>query len=233
MSRVCRILYVHGMGGGGDSRIPSILREHLDADFREYVRRSSRPDAAQVAFDVVCRTYDFDPVVAQAQLSARAAGIRPDLVIGESMGAIHAVALRGCPHLFVSPSLNAPLFFQVMSRLVRVPGMTRFFNRHYRPREGDRQQLDFTPEKLAKWASVRASALENTTLRGSPDYFHAFFGTRDHYRRSGVVLIRSWRRYFGPGTWTLYRGSHFMEEEYVRNLLIPKIFSVLGLLPSS
>ena len=24
-----RILYIHGMGGGGDSRIPSILNEHM------------------------------------------------------------------------------------------------------------------------------------------------------------------------------------------------------------
>ena len=41
------ILYIHGMGGGADSRIPSILRECL-------------PSRLQV----VVRTYDFDPVTA-------------------------------------------------------------------------------------------------------------------------------------------------------------------------
>jgi len=84
-----KILYVHGMGGGGDSRIPSILRERLNAEY---------------AFQVICRTYDFDPEVAQRQLALWAQEVHPDLVIGESMGAVHAIALRGYPHIFVSPS---------------------------------------------------------------------------------------------------------------------------------
>jgi hypothetical protein len=209
-----KILYVHGMGGGGDSRIPSILRERLNAEY---------------AFQVICRTYDFDPEIAQRQLAGWAQEVHPDLVIGESMGAVHAIALRGYPHIFVSPSLNAPFFFRVMAGLARIPGMTRFFDWRYRPKEGDRQRLHFSPGVLRKWLKVRALALQNTTRNGSEDYFHAFFGSRDHYRRSGVVLIRTWRKYFGPGTWTVYRGSHFMEEEYVVSLLIPKIYSVLGL----
>ena len=39
------ILYIHGMGGGGDSRIPAILRETL----------------SEKGVNVVGRTYDFDP----------------------------------------------------------------------------------------------------------------------------------------------------------------------------
>ena len=89
------ILYVHGMGGGADSRIPSILKDILGS-----------------AIEVVIRTYDFDPEIAHAQISAWADEARPDLVIGESMGATHAIAVKGVPHLFVSPSLNAPLFFR-------------------------------------------------------------------------------------------------------------------------
>ncbi|MBQ5487095.1 MAG: hypothetical protein IIT69_06610 [Bacteroidales bacterium] len=46
------ILYVHGMGGGGDSRIPSILRDSLGSGFR-----------------VVIRTYDFNPQIARRQIS--------------------------------------------------------------------------------------------------------------------------------------------------------------------
>ena len=44
---VNNILYIHGMGGGGDSRIPSILREAL-----------------QDEAIVIVRTYDFDPEIA-------------------------------------------------------------------------------------------------------------------------------------------------------------------------
>ena len=204
------ILYVHGMGGGGDSRIPSILKELLGP-----------------GFEVVIRTYDFDPEVARGQISAWASEICPDLVIGESMGATHAVALKGVPHLFVSPSLNAPLFFNVLSSLAVIPGVTKFFDWYYKPKEGDRQKLHFDRKTLKKWKGVRREALINTPLNGSKDYFHAFFGTRDKFRRSGVVLVRTWRKYFGEGSWNMYDGSHFMEEEYIRTLLVPAILSLL------
>lgn len=205
------ILYVHGMGGGGDSRIPSILKDSLGP-----------------GISVVVRTYDFDPETARSQLAGWAAEVEPDLVIGESMGAIHAVALKGYPHLFVSPSLNAPIFFRVMAAIAWIPGVTRFFDWYYHPKEGDRQALHFDRKTLLKWPKVRREALENSTLKGSEDFFHAFFGTKDSYRRSGVVLVRTWRKYFGEGSWTIYDGTHFMEEEYIQSLLVPKILSLLA-----
>lgn len=170
------ILYVHGMGGGGDSRIPSILKDNLGPDF-----------------EVVIRTYDFDPEIAHDQLSAWAEEVHPDLVIGESMGATHAIALRGYPHLFVSPSLNAPRYFTALAWLTLIPGVTALFDRIYRPKPGDRQKLHFTYKPLKKWRRVLSDALRNTPRNGSEDCFHAFFGTRDHYRRSGVVSIRIWK----------------------------------------
>ena len=71
-------------------------------------------------------------------------------------------------------------------------------------------------------------ALENTTLSGSPDYFYAFFGTEDHYRRTGVVSIRTWKKYFGD-TFEIYEGTHFMEEEHVLGRLMPKILNALNI----
>ena len=210
MKEVKTILYVHGMGGGAESRIPSILKDILGPEY-----------------SIVIRTYDFDPEVASEQLASWAAEVSPDLVIGESMGAIHAVAIRGYPHLFVSPSLNAPVFFRALASLAWIPGVTRFFDWYYHPKPGDRQALHFARKTLLKWPGIRKKALLNTPLNGSEDYFYAFFGTRDKFRRSGVVLIRTWRKYFGEGSWTVYDGSHFMEEEYIRSLLVPKILSLL------
>lgn len=205
------ILYVHGMGGGGDSRIPSILKDIL-------------PEG----FVVVVRTYDFDPVAARSQIGSWAEEVKPDLVIGESMGATHAIALRGYPHILVSPSLNAPLFFRVIAAFAWIPGVTRYFDRRYRSKEGDRQALHFERKKLLKWKPVVREAMLNTPRNGSGDYFHAFFGKHDKFRRSGVVLVRTWRKYFGEGTWTVYDGTHFMEEEYIGSLLVPKILEVIG-----
>ena len=204
------ILYVHGMGGGRDSRIPSILKDLLGPGYSIFIR-----------------TYDFDPELATSQLAAWSSEVKPDLVIGESMGAIHAIALKGYPHLFVSPSLNAPIFFRVMAAIAWIPGVTKFFDWYYHPKAGDRQKLHFARKTLLKWPAIRRTALLNTPLNGSEDYFHAFFGTRDKFRRSGVVLVRTWRKYFGEGSWTIYEGSHFMEDEYIRTLLVPKILSLL------
>lgn len=198
------------MGGGGDSRIPSILKDLLGPGYSIFIR-----------------TYDFDPELATSQLAAWSSEVKPDLVIGESMGAIHAIALKGYPHLFVSPSLNAPIFFRVMAAIAWIPGVTKFFDWYYHPKAGDRQKLHFARKTLLKWPAIRRTALLNTPLNGSEDYFHAFFGTRDKFRRSGVVLVRTWRKYFGEGSWTIYEGSHFMEEEYIRTLLVPKILSLL------
>jgi hypothetical protein len=50
----------------------------------------------------------------------------------------------------------------------------------------------------------------------------------DHYRRTGVVSIRTWKKYFGE-TFEVYDGTHFMEENHVLERLVPKIVNVLSI----
>lgn len=207
------VLYIHGMGGGGDSRIPWLLRCAFEKEGR---------------INVVVRTYSFDPEVAAGQIALWVDELKPSLVIGESLGSLQALRVRGVPHLFVSPSLNAPLYLGGLAWLALIPGMTRLFDRIYRPKPGDRQVLHFDYRILRKYRAHRKAAMSNTTLAGSDDYFYAFFGTRDHYRRSGIVNIRTWRKYFGD-TFTEYEGTHFMEEEFVESLLVPKVLDVLDI----
>ena len=206
------LLYIHGMGGGSDSRIPSILRAAL----------------TRYGLDVHVRTYDFDPELASVQIGAWVEEIKPDLVIGESLGSLHAIRITGVPHLFVSPALNAPLYFEAMAWLSLIPGLTKLLDKIYKPREGDRQPLHFTFETLRKYRLHRKTALAQSTGKGSGDYFFAFIGTRDHYRKTGGVSLRTWKKYFGE-TFQIYEGTHFMEEEYVCSMLIPKILEVLDI----
>ena len=58
MKDIIYILYIHGMGGGGDSRIPSILKEHIN----------ERRNASCARLEVVVRTYSFDPEIAARQI---------------------------------------------------------------------------------------------------------------------------------------------------------------------
>ena len=205
------ILYIHGMGGGADSRIPSILAETLEGKACVYVR-----------------TYDFDPEIAAAQISSWVDDVKPDLVIGESLGSLHAMRIERVPLLFVSPALNAPLYFELMAWLCLIPGMTLLFDRIYRPREGDRQRLHFTFRTLRKYRAHRKAALASAMSRGDDDVFLAFFGTSDHYRKSGVVSLKSWKKHFG-NTFKVYEGTHFMEDGPIFEFLIPSICNILDI----
>ena len=205
------VLYIHGMGGGSDSRIPSILSEIFHCH----------------SIRVIARTYSFDPEVAADQIAAWVDELKPVLVVGESLGALHALRLRGIPHIFVSPALNAPVYFEPMAWLTLIPGMTWLFDRIYKPREGDRQPLHFTFNTLRKYRRHRIEALKGLPDNSGNDIFFAFFGKHDHYRRSGVVSVRAWRRYFGKDSYQMYDGTHFMEEEFVRTMLADKISELI------
>ena len=112
-----------------------------------------------------------------------------------------------------------------------IPGVTWLFDRIYRPKEGDRQKLHFTYRTLKKYLKLRKTALANSPACGGKDSFYAFFGTHDHYRRSGIVSIRTYRKYFGD-SYSVYDGTHFMEEEFVLTMLAPKIIGTVAALVS-
>ena len=195
------------MGGGGDSRIPRLLRERFEGT------------------DIRCivRTYDFDPEIGHAQIASWVEELQPDLIIGESLGAAQALRVRGIPHLFVSPALGAPDRLVRLARVCRIPGGKAILHRIWRVKEGDRQPLRFEYGIMKKYAAHWADAKKAASEGG---YYFAFFGTRDHYMKSGVVSVSTWEEMFGK-TYALYEGSHFMEEEYVYSLLIPKIHEIL------
>lgn len=209
------ILYIHGMGGGSDSRIPSILAECFSV---------MKAEGEPMDVRVVCRTYSFDPEIAHEQISGWVQECRPSLVVGESLGSLHALRVYGLPIILVSPALNTPFYFKLMSWLVLIPGMSRLFGRIYKPREGDRQKLTFTRDVLKKYQYHGKVALDFMKHSDAP--LHAFIGLYDHYRRSGVVSVYKWYKTFGKNL-TLYDGTHFMEEDYVIHLLAPKILEFL------
>jgi hypothetical protein len=195
------------MGGGSDSRIPSILSE-------------------EIPHRVVCRTYSFDPELAARQIASWVEELNPSLIIGESLGSLHALRVKGIPRLLISPALNAPIYLSALAWLTLVPGVTWIFDRIYKPREGDRQPLHFTFRTLRKYARHRKEAMKASHRNGGKGQVHAFIGTRDHYLRTAIVSRRTYEKHFGA-TCTLYDGTHFTEEEHIRSLVVPKILEML------
>lgn len=116
------------MGGGEDSRIPSILNQHIN----EFVN----PEDTHI--DVIVRTYDIDPQIAMGQVTAWFNELEPQLVIGESLGSLHAIRLGGVPHIFVSPAVGAARWMSIASY---IPGAAAFMRNVFKPRPGSRQSL--------------------------------------------------------------------------------------------
>ena len=205
------------MGGGADSRIPSILNEIF----------------ASEGTDIVVRTYDFNPDIASGQIESWIAELSPSIIIGESLGSLHALecsSAHDLPCILISPALNAPLYFGFLSWLTLVPGVTSILDRIYRPKSGDRQEIHFTHRLMCLYPPYRKRAMRaamESRKRDTAPLLLAFFGLKDHYRRSGIVCIRTWKRYFGADTYKTYNGTHFMEEDSVRTVVADAIRSIL------
>ena len=208
------------MGGGSDSRIPSILNECF-ADMR------SDKDF-DICFNVIVRTYDFDPEIAAGQIATWIDEVRPELIIAESLGSLHALRISGIPIIFVSPALNTSYYFRFLSWMSLIPGVTWLLDRIYRPRPGDRQELHFTFRVLRKYRRHRIEAMKLERNTSYDNLVYAFFGTDDHYRKSGIVSIKTWKKHFGE-SYCIYEGTHFMEEQYVRSILIDKVIELLSI----
>ena len=206
------LLYIHGMGGGGDSRIPRELSE-LIPELR-----------------TVVRTYSFDPEVGYRQIQAWMQELQPSLVVGESLGASQTLRVRGVPHILVSPALGAPENLYRRAWIARFALGRWLLHKKFPVKEGDRQELIFTYPVMSRyrehWARAQSTAREELAAGG---YFFAFFGRYDHFMRSGVVKISACEELFGKDSYRIYDGSHFMEEQYVASLLVPKIREVLAL----
>lgn len=204
------ILYIHGMGGGTSSRIPNLLGAYFEQQ--------------DLPIRVVCPTYDFDPAVAHPFLLEKVRELQPALIIGESLGAIHALRIPGIPKLLVSPALGGPRRLLQLAPWTFVPGFSWICRRFvWHVRQPDRQQLRFRYSLLQHYRPHYEAML--AAASGS---VHAFIGTRDHYLRSGVVAPDLWAQLYGADTLTRYDGTHFMEEGPIHQFLIPKILEILG-----
>lgn len=211
------ILYIHGMGGGSSSRIPNLL----DTYFREQ----------GIPLHVVCPTYDFDPEVAHPFLLEQVCDLKPSLIIGESLGAIHALRIPEIPKLMVSPALGGPKRLCRLAPWTLFPGVSWICRRFiWHVKYPDRQQLRFRYRILRHYGPHYEALLAQAAFaaEGCLGPVHAFIGTRDHYLRSGVVDPDLWTQLYGADTLTRYEGTHFMEEEPIREYLIPAILRTAG-----
>lgn len=211
--KVKTLFYMHGMGGGETSRIPNRLRKIFEEE--------------KLPIRVVCPTYDFDPEIAHPFLLDELRKCQPDLIIGESLGAVHALRTNGYPLLLVSPAIGGPEYMCRIAPWTLIPGIPWICSRFiWHVKYPGRQKLNFRYRILKHYMAHKEAMLANCAA-GRNDV-HAFIGDFDHYRKNGVVDPDKWDALFGAETRTSYPGTHYMEDEYIRSLLVPAILEILS-----
>ncbi|MBO6045845.1 MAG: hypothetical protein J6P69_08380, partial [Bacteroidales bacterium] len=155
--------------------------------------------------------------------------VSPALNAPAVLGALAPVTLvPGVPALLgriyrPRPGERQPLTFR-FSLLRKWKRLQRELSFYLRSKDAANTPTSFYPRSkdAANTPTSFYPQSKDAAVPGAEPVF-AFFGTRDHYRRSGIVSLRKWRKLFGEGTYALYDGSHFMEETYVRTLLADRL----------
>ena len=214
------ILYLHGMGSGSKtSRVANKLRTELP---KMQFTKGGEP----CTLNLICETYDFDPEVATKQIAGWVETYQPVLVIGESMGSIHALGIQGIPHIYISPALNYDRGTEFIMPLMTLANLIGY---HYTSQRGkQRQKIDGNPELLAKFRPMIQSYKEAILSRPQRDPSFAFFGSNDKYMLSGIVSIKEYERLYGD-SYEVHEGGHIFGANYVKPRLVPKIVEMLGL----
>ena len=183
-------------------------------------------DGEPCSLQVICETYDFDPEVATNQIADWVETYHPDLVMAESMGAIHALGIQGVPHIWLSPALNydhgAELFLPLIS-LANMMGYT-----YTKQRGARRQKILGNPELVAKFKPMIQSYKEAILNNPQRDSSYAYFGYKDPFRKTGIVSIKEYQRLYG-NSYEVYEGGHCLDVRQIRPKLLPKIVEMLGL----
>ena len=213
------ILFLHGMGGGGTTKMPKKLNQVLS-------KMNLTKDGEPCTLRVICETYDFDPDVATRQIGQWVETYQPVMVISESMGAIHALGIQGMPHIYLSPALNYDRGVRMAMPLVAIGEMMGIYYNKQRGRNN--QLIHGDTQLLARFQPMIQSYKEAIRRNPNPDASYAYFGNKDEFRRAGIVSIKEYKSLFG-NSYEVYEGRHVLDVSNAETVLVPKIAEMLGL----
>ncbi len=213
------ILYVHGMGGSGHDGFHSGLADHLGA--------GKFDEGAMVRLKTL--DYDFDPEIAQKQISEAIESSKPDLIVTPSLGAFHTQMFPDIPRVLISPALNAgKVIAQVGEELQKDP-LKRFLLEISLNSSGGNQILTTNPKVLKKFQALAARIDRNIeNLKNCPAY--AVYGSNDMYMQMNVVNPKHFETVFNSTNYDILPSlDHNFNGFDVIGYIMPKIREFLGI----
>ena len=194
-----KVLYIHGFASAGSSGTATHLRNAL---YESGVEVHS-PDVPIM------------PREALPFLRQKVEELKPDLIIGTSMGAMYTEQLYGTPRILVNPSFH-------MARLLTFRGLGRreFLNK----REDGAKDFKVDKEMIAQFREVEKTTFSGITDR-EKEIVWGFFGKND----KSVNCQPEYKKAYGTAHFRLFDGEHRLNDAVLKHEILPLAKQILGL----
>ena len=187
-----KIVYLHGLGSSGATQTADYLRKKL-------------PEVEVISPDIPLR-----PEEALQVLNRLCYEVKPDVIVGTSMGAMYAQQLHGYKKILVNPAFHVS---EIMRNNI---GTNKWLN----PRRYGQTEFVIDEELCDLYQQMEESQFDGIT-EFDKKHTHAFFGTED-------TLVNGYDEYMrNYSVATHYPGEHRLVQKWVKIYILPCIKELL------
>ena len=187
-----KIIYLHGLGSSGATQTADYLRNKL-------------PEVEVISPDIPLHSEE-----ALQMLNKLCYELKPDVIVGTSMGAMYAQQLHGYKKILVNPA------FHVSEIMRKNLGQNKWFN----PRNDGQTEFVIDEELCDLYQQMEESQFDGIT-EFDKKHTRAFFGTED-------TLVNGYDEYMQNYTVaTPYPGEHRLLQKWVKEFILPCIQELL------
>ena len=191
------MLYFHGFASSGASGTVETLRKML-------------PSAEIVAPDI-----PVDPVEALPFLKSLTEEVKPDVIVGTSMGGMYAQQMRGYLRVCVNPAFN----MSTASKLLRT-GTFKFLN----GRKDKVKEFRITKETIQHFNAMERRQFDGITP-ADRDLCYGLFGTNDTTVNPANAYA-TFTKYYTHAQ--RYDGGHQLNDSALKHAVMPLMRTLLG-----
>ena len=187
-----KIVYLHGLGSSGATQTADYLRNKL-------------PEVEVISPDI-----PLHPEEALLVLNRLCYDVKPDIIVGTSMGAMYAQQLHGYKKILVNPAFHVS---EIMRNNI---GTNKWLN----PRRDGQTEFVIDEELCDLYKQMEEKQFDGIT-EFDKKHTHAFFGTED-------TLVNGYDEYMrNYSVATHYPGEHRLVQKWVKIHILPCIKELL------
>ncbi|MBO5628413.1 MAG: hypothetical protein J5965_04965 [Aeriscardovia sp.] len=187
-----KIVYLHGLGSSGATQTADYLRKKLSE------------------VEVISPDIPLQPEEALQMLNRLCYEVKPDVIVGTSMGAMYAQQLHGYKKILVNPA------FHVSEIMRKNLGKNKWFN----PRKDGQTEFIIDEELCDSYQQMEETQFDGIT-EFDKKYTRAFFGTED-------TLVDGYDEYMqNYNDAKKYPGEHRLLQKWVKIYILSCIKELL------